>query len=458
MTADIEQEEKEPDGIIITDEYRRALQLLTSSARPNLFITGNAGTGKSTLLRHICETVSARKNIVVVAPTGIAALNVGGQTIHSFFRIKPKPLLDPNEDVQVWYNRKDVFKAVDIMIVDEVSMLRADLLDCMDMSLRVHRDQPTKLFGGVQMVFFGDLCQLPPVVGDEIRVFMDTAYATQYFFSAQCLRRGHTHAPLELVELTRPFRQEGDPQFLDILNRTRTNSLTTEDVQELNTVCAIDQPWPDGEQAMPLEITSTNEMAIAINRRRLATIDAPMFTYGAQVNGQFEPKLFPTEGQLDLKVGAQVMLLRNSKTGEYVNGSIGRIVHLKKDRIVVDIADAGAGGGGGECEIEPTTWERFSYDTDRMTKKMVTRTVGTFEQYPVRLGWAVTIHKSQGQTFDRVIVDFGRGAFAHGQAYVALSRCRTMAGLRLRSGVCLDDIIFDNRVLEYLATFNKESA
>jgi ATP-dependent exoDNAse (exonuclease V) alpha subunit len=259
---------------------------------------------------------------------------------------------------------------------------------------------------------------------------------------------------MAMVELKRPFRQQGDPQFLDILNRIRDNSLSLMDVDRLNVACGIRNPWAyerrsnlDTPPPPPIELTSTNEMAHAVNREQLATIDAPVFAYEAYTTGQFDTKLFPTEGVLRLKVGAQVMLIRNDKEGGYVNGSIGKVVHLAKDEIVVDI-------DGEECDIERVKWDRLSYDLDAQTQMMTTRSMGTFEQYPIRLGWAVTIHKSQGQTFDRVIVDFGRGAFAHGQAYVALSRCRTMSGLRLRTSFKMSDVQFDDRILEFHKQFD----
>lgn len=429
------------EQLVITDEYRSVFQLLQQPDRPNIFITGNAGTGKSTLLRHLVDDVCAKRSLAVVAPTGVAALNVEGATIHSFFRLPVKPMLFPEEDVQMRYDRRSMLKALDLLIIDEVSMVRADMLDCVDYALRLHRDRPDVPFGGVQVVVFGDLSQLPPVVTNDVERYLDAKYETPYFFSAHCLR----DVPLTKIVLTQPFRQLADPRFLAILNRVRNNTVTLQDVNTLNTECRFDRPWPDVDTEVPIELTSTNIMADAINAEQLARLETPEFVYRAEISGQFDPKHYPTEARLVLRVGAQVMLLRNAVDRGYVNGSLGRVVHLGPRKIVVNVE-------GEDCEVLPVKWERLVYGLNG-GQTLGTHATGTFKQYPIRLGWACTIHKAQGKSFDRVIVDFGRGAFAHGQAYVALSRCRTMAGLRLRNSMGMGDVLFDERILAYSTQF-----
>lgn len=432
----------------ITEDYRKAIALLRSPDRPNVFITGNAGTGKSTLLRYLVDEACRHQSPVVVAPTGVAALNVQGVTIHSFFRLAPKPMLTVKADVRFTASQKAIFDSLKMIIVDEISMVRADLLDCMDATLRLHRGKPDLPFGGVQMVFVGDLYQLPPVVKNDVRQHLEAAYETPYFFSAACLR----NAQPPLVELRKPFRQQDDPRFLDILNRIRNDVLTLQDVNMLNVECKIGRPLVP-ETPAPIEITTTNDMADAINDRRLADIPAKEFVYHAIVSGKFDPKTCTADEHLALKVGSQVMMLRNDAYKRFVNGSIGRVTYLSPSQIVVKIEDE---DGGTDCEIERETWEHMTYGLDAFTQTMETHSVGSFKQYPIRLGWAITIHKSQGKTFDRVVVDFGRGTFAHGQAYVALSRCRTMTGLRLRTSICRDDIQVDPRIPAYLESIRDD--
>lgn len=431
-----------PSDIIVTPEYEEVIKLVTREDYPNVFVTGNAGTGKSTLLRYLIDEVLSDRSLAVVAPTGVAALNVEGQTIHSFFRLPVQDFLDPEVDVQFHRQLGERMEALDTLIIDEISMVRADVLDCIDRSLRDHRGEPDKQFGGVQVIVFGDLCQLPPVVKDVAEKYLNQRYASPYFFDAHCVRDN----PFQATMLTTAFRQQNDPEFLEILNRIRNRQVTEDDIQHLNRRCDPRVDWrddlfPPGVAAEPILLTATNAIADVINKQHLKRLPMPERTYRARINGQFyDVRNYPTEELLHLRVGAQVMLIRNDLEGAFVNGTIATVTELGDASVVVDIE-------GTPVRVEPVKWEKKSY---RAEGKFVRSTsVGSFEQLPIKLGWAVTIHKSQGKTFDRVIVDFGKGAFAHGQAYVALSRCTSMAGLRLRIPMRYEDVLFDDRVQEF---------
>jgi ATP-dependent exoDNAse (exonuclease V) alpha subunit len=438
----VEMEMEKPTNIIITPEYQEVIQLVEREDFPNVFVTGNAGTGKSTLLRHLLEEVLSTRVTAVVAPTGVAALNVGGATIHSFFRFPVQEVLDPEADVQYHYSLREKMEELDTLIIDEISMVRADVLDCIDKSLRMHRDEPDKQFGGVQLIVFGDLCQLPPVVKGVAQKFLEERYASPFFFDANCVR----DTPFQAAMLTTAFRQQNDPEFLEILNRIRNRQVEQEDIDLLNRRCSLKVDWndaqfPPGVAAEPIMLTATNSIAESINTQQLRRLPMPERLYRATISGQFyENKQHPTDEFLKLRVGAQVMLVRNDPGGAFVNGSIGTVVELGQSWVGVDIE-------GSVVQVESMKWDKYAYTMDG--RHLRATSVGSFTQLPIKLGWAVTIHKAQGKTFERVIVDFGKGAFAHGQVYVALSRCTTMAGLRLSRPLVFEDIIFDERVQEF---------
>ena len=427
---------KEP--LLLDQTFQDILQQLELQ-QDHFFITGKAGTGKSTLLQVFRKTTA--KKVVVLSPTGISALNVQGQTIHSFFQFPPK-LMHRGE---LFVNKRLVrlLKAVEAIIIDEVSMVRADVLDAIDFSLQLHRNSAAP-FGGVQMLFFGDLYQLPPVVSSqEEREYFRTTYPSPYFFDAQVFS---SHVPLQMIELTRVYRQN-ERHFIRLLDAIRTMQLDYEDMDTLN-----ERYIPDAIIEEPyLTLCSTNAAAQQINKERLERLITPSYYYSGEVKGDFNEKLFPTDYKLELKVDGQVMLIRNDPERRFVNGTLARIVALEEDKITVNLATES--GKPEIIELPKMTWEVNKYtittDKDNPIKAEVT---GSFIQYPVRLAWAVTIHKSQGKTYDRVAIDLGRGAFEHGQTYVALSRCRSLQGVFLKKPLTPRDIMVDERIAEFYET------
>lgn len=401
----------------------------------SVFVTGRAGTGKSTLLQLFRSTT--RKKVVVLAPTGIAALNVRGQTIHSFFSFPPKVV--QKEDIRRKRNRS-LYKNLEAIVIDEVSMVRADLLDGIDMFLRLNRENEMP-FGGVQMIFFGDLYQLPPVVSRNVeKQFFSTYYNSPYFFSAKIMESGF---PLEMIELTKIYRQD-EKAFIRLLDAIRTFSIDYDDLAELNT-----RYDPGFESQAPyITLCSVNALANQINMSRLRALEAETHTYAAEISGDFQQKLFPTDQFLTLKEGAQVMLLRNDPARKFVNGTLAVVQALDGEGITLRLL--GDTGDSEEVELEKSEWEMIRYEiSDRQRGKLEARVIGTFRQYPLRLAWAITIHKSQGKTFDKVIIDLGRGAFEYGQTYVALSRCRTLGGIVLKRPLKFSDIMVDQRIVDY---------
>jgi len=423
--------------IEISKEFSTVLNFLENSNK-NLFITGKAGTGKSTLLRHFLKTT--KKNAVVLAPTGIAAINITGQTIHSFFRF-PTQILFPH--IVEKLPGDAIYRKLDIIIIDEISMVRADLLDAIDLFLRRCGPQHGKPFGGIQMVFFGDLYQLPPVVvRAELEVF-SKLYESPFFFKANAFKE----VEIKKIELTKIYRQ-ADPVFIDLLEAIRHNNIKKEHFDLLN---ARYEPFfdPNDEKDHYITLTATNNVAADTNRKRLTQLTGEIFSYDATVEGIFRPEIYPTEEFLKMKNKAQVLFIRNDPNGRWVNGSIGTVVNCGEHIIQVEISDP-ASGIVNLLNVERIEWKNVKYTLNKDTKKIEVKTVGKFEQFPLKLAWAITTHKSQGQTYDRVAIDFGWGAFAHGQAYVALSRCRTIEGIKLLRQIKKEDIILDRHVVEYM--------
>lgn len=417
----------------LNDDFRLALDMIEKQGR-NLFITGKAGTGKSTLLQLFRSTT--RKKTVVLAPTGVAALNVQGQTIHSFFGFPAKPL--DRRDIKKRFNRK-LYQNIEVLVIDEISMVRADLLDNIDYFLRVNRESPLP-FGGVQVVFFGDLFQLPPVVSSETEMmFLQTRYESPYFFSSAVIR---SEIQLEMFELQKVYRQE-NKYFLKLLDAIRLNRVDEDDLEELN------KRYIPGFTSSDYFITlsARNARVDAINLTELARIPLPSATYMARVTGSFNPNLYPAEPSLNLKLNAQVMFTKNDLQRRFVNGTIGKIVKLETETVTVLVEE---GEQRRYIETERMDWEVLQYKVHPEDQTRIeTEVVGTFNQLPLRLAWAVTIHKSQGKTFDRLIIDLDKGAFENGQTYVALSRCRTLDGIVLRHPLRYQDIMTDERVVEF---------
>lgn len=404
----------------------------------NILVTGKAGTGKSTLLRYFYENSSKEK--VVLAPTGIAAINVKGATMHSFFKFPIRPLVRAEKEIHKFGRNSERFKLIkklDTIILDEVSMVRADMLDSMDYSLRRNGGEPDKPFGGKQLIMFGDLFQLPPVLNKEEAdaTFYYEVYRSPYFFNAYSLRKN----PPKLLELEKVYRQS-DEQFIELLDKIRFGTINYEELKQLNQ--RVDAPSSEGEWLITL--TTTNATAQKINKEKLRSLSSKPVEYKGTIEGKFERSALPTEENLELKEGAQVLFIRNDPEERWVNGSLGKVKKATKNFLQVELDN------GNEEEVEAVNWEKREYSYDEKKDKVTYEIAGTFTQYPLKLAWAVTIHKSQGLTFDKVHIDLGRGAFAHGQLYVALSRCRTLEGITLSKPIQFKDIIVDDSVREFL--------
>jgi len=425
----------------MNEQFLKAYNAIEKTGN-NIFITGRAGTGKSTLLTYFRQ--STAKRIVVLAPTGVAALNVAGQTIHSFFGFKPDITLAkvkkarPNSRGEA-----DIYKNLNAIVIDEISMVRADLLDCADKFMRLNGRNKRLPFGGVQMIFIGDLYQLPPVVTGEERAIFKDNYKSPYFFDAKLFEDGFE---MDFVELEKVYRQK-DKRLIDVLNAIRNNTATAADLLVLNEKCdAGFEPDPD---ELYIYLTTTNAAAAQINDGRLARLSGDCLVSEGILSGGFDRKSLPTEVSLKLKVGAQVMLLNNDSGGRWVNGTVGRITGIdpKVEIVSVELAD------GSVVDVEPNTWDLFNFTFDAAKKSIVSEQVGSFTQLPMRLAWAITIHKSQGKTFPKIILDIGRGAFAHGQTYVGLSRCTDLEGLVLKTPLKKSHILMDWKVVNFLTRY-----
>jgi energy-coupling factor transporter ATP-binding protein EcfA2 len=422
-----------PVGVRPSTEF--AAVIGAARTTDNLFITGKAGTGKSTLLR--CLRANLHAKTAVLAPTGLAAINVQGQTIHSFFGFPPQ-LITP--EVVKRARRGAILRSLDTLIIDEVSMVRADLMEGIDLALRIARKTPRVPFGGVQLLALGDLHQLPPVVRErELQEMFGEAFGGVYFFNAPVFRE----APLSLAELTHVFRQN-DPEFLDALNGIREGRPERDHLAAFNARVAPFLSLPDRDDYIVL--TPINQAADNTNRVFLDRLAGTAVPFEATVTGKFEPTIYPTDAVLTLKEGCKVVLLRNDSEKRWVNGTQAKVSRIRGQTVWIEIA-------GDEYELEPVTWENIRYEHDPEKDRVVEKVVGSFRQLPVRLAWALTIHKSQGMTLDKVFIDFGRGAFAHGQAYVALSRCRSLDGMALARPITSRDVIFDERALGYRSLF-----
>jgi ATP-dependent DNA helicase PIF1 len=424
-----------PAGMTPTAEYEAARDYLRDG-QGHLFVTGRAGTGKSTLLRGLREVLS--DDMVVLAPTGLAAVNVGGQTIHSFFGLPPR--LIRHEDIKRSRNGA-IMRKLKLLVIDEVSMVRSDMMWAIDQSLRINRGRSREPFGGVRLVLFGDLHQLPPVVQEaEVAEHLYSTHGGPFFFSVAALQEG---AGTQRLELSQVFRQS-DEALIQVLNQVRDGSASVEDLEVLNARVHPLRTLSEGDPYVIL--TPTNAAAQRINAAYLNALPGATFTYQAGVTGEFNPSAHPTDSALVLKVGAKVIMLRNDADRRWVNGTVARISKLDDKRVYIEV-------DGTEYEIEPVAWESRRYGYDQAEQKVVETVAGTFKQFPVRLAWALTIHKAQGLTLDKVYIDLGRGTFAHGQAYVALSRCRSLEGLALARTLRPSDIMFDISAMGYRSLF-----
>jgi ATP-dependent DNA helicase PIF1 len=424
-------------------EFLRAFDLFEHSQQ-NIFLTGRAGTGKSTLLQYFRS--STHKNIVVLAPTGVAAVNVKGQTIHSFFCFRPDITPESVGTIHVRRSQREVYAALDAIIIDEISMVRADLLDCIDRFLRIYGKKKQEPFGGVQMILIGDLLQLPPVVTRGEKEIFESYYASPYFFDAKVF----AEMEWEFLELETIYRQTED-RFIRLLNAVRDNKVTREDMEFLNS--RHKKGFEPSPEEFYVYLTTTNDLADSINRTRLSALKGKEYEYAGDITGKFEDRNLPTKESLCLKFGAQVMLLNNDPEGRWVNGSIGQVVdiiHCDGEDAIRVLLDNGL-----QVDVVSFTWEMYRFVYDEEAKRVVSDIVGAFTQYPLRLAWAVTIHKAQGKTFSKVVIDIGYGTFSHGQTYVALSRATCFEGIVLRKPILKQHIMTDPRVLAFMEKLKK---
>lgn len=435
------------ESIELNTKFKQALNIIEKT-NENIFITGKAGTGKSTLLTYFRN--NTKKNHVVLASTGVAALNVSGQTIHNFFNfyidITPEKIITK----KVVPKKKQLYKKLKTIIIDEISMVRADLLDCVDVFLRMYGPNSKKPFGGVQMVFIGDLYQLPPVVTSKEKELFKTYYTTPYFFSSKAFE----NFKINIIELEKIYRQK-DKKFIELLNKVRNNTIEEDDIERINSRFSKD--FKPKKSIFHITLTTRNQKAEEINDVHLKKLKTKLQTSMANIGGDFGKEYYPTAVELNFKVGAQIMLLNNDQKKRWVNGSIGIIESIGLDEdnnrefLLVRLQNDNS-----LVEIYKYTWEvfRFSFDGE----KIVSEAIGTFTQYPFRLAWAVTIHKSQGKTFDNLIIDIGKGTFVTGQMYVALSRCVSFEGVVLKTPIKKHHIRTDWRIFNFLTEYQYKKA
>ena len=421
-------------NIDFNPDFLKAVEILEKTKK-HLFLTGRAGTGKSTFLNYIRKNLA--KNFVVLSPTGIAAVNIGGQTIHSVCNFAPNITIEKARKKGHSQRNSKLIKKLDMIIIDEISMVRSDLLDFLDNYLRAAK-QEIAPFGGIQMVFIGDLYQLPPVLKkDEYEVFYEN-YKTPYFFSANSFKYilENFYENLIFIELQTIHRQK-DPYFIGLLNQVRDGLTDYELIQNLNQRC--NQKW----QELPKEyivLTTTNNSANQINEKNLDDLPGQEFLYEGQIEGNFKERDLPTNLDLYLKIGARVMFIKNDPAGKWVNGSLGFVEEVQESFVTVKL------DSGQKVMVDEVSWDLYKTVLNEKTGNLEQKSEGSFHQLPLKLAWAITIHKSQGQTFDKVILNLENGAFASGQVYVAFSRCTTLEGLFLAKKVRSFDIQTDGRI------------
>ena len=420
------------------NELKTAWEFVEKTGK-SVFLTGKAGTGKTTFLKRVVE--ESRKRVVVVAPTGIAAINAGGVTIHSFFQLPLHPFI-PGAKLESKFafskEKRSIIKTMDVLVIDEISMVRSDLLDAVDSVLRRFRNR-FKPFGGVQLLMIGDLQQLTPVMTDEDFQLLAPYYPTPYFFGSRAL----SQIDYVTIELKQVYRQQ-DEEFISILNSVRSGRPSPDVIKALNN--RYDPRFTPSADEGYIRLTTHNHIANSYNEQQLGLIDEPVHCFDAVIDGNFPDYAYPTEARLELKAGAQVMFVKNDPSSErrYFNGKIGVVTDFYEEYILVQCP-----GEDEKIAVEPLEWENCRYVINEQTQEMETEVVGIFKQYPLRLAWAITIHKSQGLTFDRAIID-AAASFASGQVYVALSRCRTLEGMVLATPLRQDAVMTDLRVEDYI--------
>ena len=434
-------------------EFQDALQLITHT-RQSVFLTGKAGTGKSTFLKYICN--HTKKKYVVLAPTGIAAINAGGVTLHSFFKLPFRPMLPDDPDLSLSHGRifeffkypkekRKIIAEVDLIIIDEISMVRADIIDCVDRILRVYSGNMRLPFGGKQLLFVGDVFQLEPVVPSDQKEILSLFYASPFFFSARVFK----DINLVPIELQKVYRQT-DSVFINILDRIRNNAARKQELDTLN-----GRYFPSFEpqnEDMYITLATRRDQVDFINEKKLAALPGEEYVSVGKIEGDFPESSLPTQLNLSIKEQAQVIFIDNDYERRWVNGTIGMVSGIDENGNVYVLLESGV-----EHLVEPTSWRNYKYKYNEKEKRIEEEIVGTFEQLPIRLAWAITVHKSQGLTFSRVVVDLTGGVFAGGQTYVALSRCTSLEGLVLKSKISSRDIFIRKEIVEFSQIFNNQA-
>jgi Flp pilus assembly protein TadD/energy-coupling factor transporter ATP-binding protein EcfA2 len=434
-------------------EFQDALQLITHT-RQSVFLTGKAGTGKSTFLKYICN--HTKKKYVVLAPTGIAAINAGGVTLHSFFKLPFRPMLPDDPDLSLSHGRifeffkypkekRKIITEVDLIIIDEISMVRADIIDCVDRILRVYSGNMRLPFGGKQLLFVGDVFQLEPVVPSDQKEILSLFYASPFFFSARVFK----DINLVPIELQKVYRQT-DSVFINVLDRIRNNAARKQELDTLN-----GRYFPSFEpqnEDMYITLATRRDQVDFINEKKLAELPGEEYVSVGKIEGDFPESSLPTQLNLSIKEQAQVIFIDNDYERRWVNGTIGMVSGIDENGNVYVLLESGV-----EHLVEPTSWRNYKYKYNEKEKRIEEEIVGTFEQLPIRLAWAITVHKSQGLTFSRVVVDLTGGVFAGGQTYVALSRCTSLEGLVLKSKISSRDIFIRKEIVEFSQIFNNQA-
>lgn len=431
-------------------EFQNAWNLIRNTHR-SVFLTGKAGTGKSTFLKYICANTS--KEHVVLAPTGIAAVNVGGQTLHSFFKIPFKPLLPDDPDFSPRRIRKTLrysaqkvklIKKLDLIIIDEISMVRCDIIDFIDKVLRIYSNNMREPFGGKQLLFVGDIFQLEPVITRDMRDILRRYYKQFFFFNARVFDK----LGLIPIELRKIYRQT-DSDFIAMLDRVRVSHATYNDLQLLNGRCNPD--YKEVDEKFVMTLASRRDTVDSINDAHMQALDTPEYVFTGVVTDIFPDNDLPTNKELILKLGAQVIFIRNDKENRWVNGTLGKVSKVDEGGIEVELEN------GEGYVLDQEIWENVQYTYDEKEKKVLENVVGTFRQYPIKPAWALTVHKSQGLTFNNIVIDFAGGAFSSGQTYVALSRCTSLEGITLLKPLSQRDIIVNTAITDFSRQFNNQA-